>query len=101
MQIQPTVIIVLDKRHVKKNGQYPLKLRITFQKIQQYYPLGYDLFESDFLTMNRLTAGAKGVEINLKRKLNEVAFKCEKQKIRAVEIVNKMPRFDFRIFENE
>ena len=101
MQIQPTVIIVLDKRHVKKNGQYPLKLRITFQKIQQYYPLGYDLFESDFLTMNRLTAGAKGVEINLKRKLNEVAFKCEKQKIRAVEIVNKMPRFDFRIFEKK
>lgn len=46
--MQPTFKIILDKRRSKKDGLYPVKIRVTLNRIQKYYPMGIDLVESDF-----------------------------------------------------
>ena len=44
--------LILDKRRPKKNGLYPLKIRVTFQKAQRYYSVGIDMSELDFERVN-------------------------------------------------
>ena len=39
---------ILDTRRIKKDGTYPIKLRITFDRKQQYYPTPYDLTAPEF-----------------------------------------------------
>ena len=39
---------LLDKRRPKKEGQYPVKVRVTFERQQKYYPVGVDLSQEDF-----------------------------------------------------
>lgn len=39
---------LLDKRRPKKEGQYPVKVRVTFERKQKYYPVGVDLSQEDF-----------------------------------------------------
>lgn len=34
-----TIKIVLDTRHIKQSGLYPVKIRVTFQRTQKYYPV--------------------------------------------------------------
>ncbi|RYY92997.1 MAG: hypothetical protein EOO11_20475, partial [Chitinophagaceae bacterium] len=46
--MKPTTAIVLDKRRAKKDGRYPIKLRITFLRDQQYYGTGINLTKEDF-----------------------------------------------------
>lgn len=52
MQIEspPQISIVLDKRRVKANGTYPVKLRVyTSQpRLQKLYPLNFDYKEKEF-----------------------------------------------------
>jgi len=40
--------IIQDTRREKKNKTYPVKIRITFQRKQVYYPTRFDLTEDDF-----------------------------------------------------
>ncbi len=44
--------LILDKRRPKRSGLYPLKIRVTFQKSQRYYPVGLDMSEVDFERVN-------------------------------------------------
>jgi signal transduction histidine kinase len=37
--MKPTVVKALDTRRVKKDGKYPVKLRVTNNRIQKYYSL--------------------------------------------------------------
>lgn len=99
MQIRPTIITVLDTRHKKKTGVYPVKIRITFYKEQRYYPVGYDLTKEHFATMLSLTSTTRGVDIKLKRKLQDIANRCDQKKVSANEIIDKMQLFNFRNFE--
>ena len=47
---------VLDKRRAKKDGLYPVKVRVTFQRKQKYFPTGVSLTQSDFdLITNQTT----------------------------------------------
>ena len=39
---------ILDKRRPKKDGLYPVKIRVTFQQLQRYFPVGVDLTQDDF-----------------------------------------------------
>ena len=49
MQImKPTTALVLDTRREKKNGTYPVKVRVTFNREQQYYPTGIDLLPEEW-----------------------------------------------------
>jgi len=38
-----TTSVIHDIRRPKKSGTFPVKLRVTYQGIQKYFPLGYDL----------------------------------------------------------
>lgn len=37
----PTFNVVLDKRKMKEDGTYPLKLRVTFNRKRNYYSIGF------------------------------------------------------------
>jgi len=39
---------ILDKRRPKKEGLYPVKVRVTFEQRQRYFPVGVDLTQEDF-----------------------------------------------------
>ena len=38
-----TVAVVLDKYKPKRNGLYPVRIRVTYRRQRQYYPTGKDL----------------------------------------------------------
>lgn len=52
-----TVAVVLDKTHPKKNGLYPVRIRVTYRRQRQYYPTGKNLTPEQWeripLTRNR------------------------------------------------
>ena len=41
--MQPTITLVQDTRRAKEKDKYPMKLRVTYQRVQKYFPLGVDL----------------------------------------------------------
>lgn len=47
-----TTTIVLDKRRAFKDGTYPVKLRVTFQRQQKYYPVPCSITEEYSLPPN-------------------------------------------------
>jgi hypothetical protein len=40
--------IILDKRRALSNGKYPVKLRITFNRKQRYYPCDVSLSVEEY-----------------------------------------------------
>lgn len=101
MQIKPTQLIILDTRRQKKSGLYPIKLRITFQKVQKYYPVGADLTQAEFDLMQIIQSNPKRIELKLKRKLQDIKFKCDALMVKATDVINKLPQFSFRLFEKK
>lgn len=84
--------IVLDNRRPLKDGTFPVKLRITFQRQRKYFNTNYSLNEEDFSkTQGEKTRG----------KYNEmrIAFQAIEQK--AIGIINKLSPFTFDGFERK
>src|ERR1017187_7060093 len=48
-----TVSIVQDKRRIKDDATYPLKLRITYRGIRKYYATGYNTNLADYMLMKQ------------------------------------------------
>ena len=44
----PNYKIILDLRRPKTSGLFPVKVRVTLNRVQKYYPIGLDLSEKDF-----------------------------------------------------
>jgi integrase/recombinase XerD len=42
------VKVILDTRRKREDSVYPIKLRLTHNRVQRYYMTGYKLSESDF-----------------------------------------------------
>ncbi|CAN5661265.1 site-specific integrase [soil metagenome] len=83
--------IVLDTRRIKQEGTFPIKLRITFERKQKYYPTPYDLTEKEFdrvMFSRRLSDSEK----ELKKKIT--AFE-----IKAADIIKELPFFTWQLFE--
>lgn len=85
-----TTKIVLDQRRSKKDGSYPVKLRVTFQRKQKYYATGFSFSESDF---NKITGSRPRGDLKLMG-LELAAF--EK---RALKVINTISPFTFQVFE--
>jgi integrase/recombinase XerD len=85
-----TTSIYLDKRRKKANDGYPLKLRVTYQRQQKYYPLYRSMTEEEFDKLN--TPKPRHYYKEIKLTLNEVEN-------RAHDIINKLDPFSFRQFE--
>jgi len=94
--MQPTFKIILDKRRPKKDGLYPVKIRVTLNRIQKYYPVGMDLIESDF---DRIQNSSVRKELRIhKNKIIDWESKAKN-------ILDKLSPFSFeefkiKLFEN-
>ena len=44
----PNFKIILDLRRPKNSGLYPVKIRVTLNRVQKYYAIGLDITEDDF-----------------------------------------------------
>ena len=84
--------LILDKRRPKKNGLFPVKIRITSSRIQKYYPVGIDLTESDF---ERIKNGT------VRKELRELKIRIIEFQSRVQSIIDDMEMFSFHEFKNQ
>lgn len=82
---------VLDSRRKKQDGTFPVKLRVTFERKQVYYPTPYDLTEKEFERV-MFSKRLDGTEKALKKKVT--AFENK-----AIEIIQALPIFTWKVFE--
>lgn len=65
-----TISIILDTRRMKQGNKYPVKLRVTFQRMPEYYNTVFDLAKEDW---EKLYATRVSNELqHIKEKLKEV-----------------------------
>ena len=38
-----TVAVIIDTSHPKREGKYPVRIRVTYLRQRKYYPTGKDL----------------------------------------------------------
>jgi integrase/recombinase XerD len=62
-----TVTIVPDKRRIKEDLTYPLKLRISYQGSRKYYATGFDANLKDYMLMkqNKARSGLRKTNLSL------------------------------------
>ncbi|MEO6671011.1 MAG: site-specific integrase [Ferruginibacter sp.] len=100
MQIlKANAILVHDTRRAKKNGLYPIKLRVTFNREQQYYPTKVDLTKDDFSRIMNSDKLVNGVSIQSRRELKECKIKTDAVLVKAIHILDKLHEFSFDSFE--
>lgn len=73
--MQATISIILDTRRMKKTEKYPVKLRITFQRVTEYYQTVFDLSKEEW---EKLPASRISNELqSIRDKLKEIKRKAE------------------------
>lgn len=82
--------IILDTRRKKKDGTYPVKLRLTYLRKQKYYPTKYSFTEEEF---------EKIMQMRPPKKYKEVQVKLQAIEARANKVLEKMPAFSFNLFQ--
>lgn len=93
LMANPTTAIILDSRKVKKNGTYPVKLRITFERKQKYFPTPHNLTELEF---KKVMFAERQNELQKKLKKQISAFEN-----RATGIIEGIPVFSWQAFEGK
>lgn len=94
MQMQsPSISIVLDKRRIKANGRYPVKLRVftSRPRKQKLYPTKFDFTESEFVSIWETTKPRKEHKAN-RLKLLAIESKANSD-------VESLKKFSFEAFE--
>jgi len=63
-----TVSIILDTRRMKQSNKYPVKLRVTFQRVPEYYQTVFDLSKDEWekLPASRISNDLQTVRSKLK-----------------------------------
>lgn len=90
MAVRALAIVIQDTRRPKKDGSFPLKLRITYNREQRYYPIGIDLTEDDF--QKARGSRPRGEALAMKSRL-------ESYEAKARTTIDNMPLFSFGAFE--
>lgn len=93
MQMENTnTTLFHDTRRAKKSGNYPVKIRLTYNRKQKYFPTNYDLSEHEFkkLYANRVHQDFRETYDNIWNMVDK-----------ASDIVKLMPHFDWRTFETK
>jgi integrase/recombinase XerD len=82
--------IVLDTRRIKENKKYPVKLRVNYQRVTNYYPTVFDLSEEDYqkLSATRVSQELQGMRDKLKQIERTV-----------LNVLEKLKPFSFHAFE--
>jgi integrase/recombinase XerD len=87
-----TTSIILDQRRIKKNGKFPVKLRVISDRIVRDYSTIFELTEADY---KKLNAPRVSDEIqNIKRKSQQIVSGANL-------VIEKLSVFDFLKFEEE
>jgi integrase len=94
--MQPTFKIILDKRRSKKDGLYPVKIRVTLNRVQKYYPIGMDISDSDFERIQNSS---------VRKELRILKSKIIKWESKANTVLDSLSPFSFeefklKLFEN-
>lgn len=100
MQIEkPIIVIMLDQRRAKKTGLYPVKLRITFNRQQQYYRTGIDTTIEDFDMIRNASKIDQHPLMAKRRSLKTIKIKLDTIIVKASEAIAKLSEFSFNSFE--
>ncbi|MBT3422822.1 MAG: tyrosine-type recombinase/integrase [Bacteroidetes bacterium] len=83
--------IILDTRRSKSNGLFPVKLRITYNRQQKYYPTDFDLSPNDFKAV---------YEPNPRKNYKAIRNKFDDIETDARKVVEKLSVFSFKKFES-
>lgn len=84
--------IILDTRKALKTGKFPIKLRVTFNRRQSYYPIDISLTQDEF--ENVTDKKAKGNNKTIKLQLEAIEQKAN-------DIISEMTVFDFSTFKKK
>lgn len=99
MQILPTISIVLDSRRAKKNGRYPVKLRVTFLREQRYYPTQLDLTKTELSYVLNADRIPKDLSTVQKREIKEWKLAIDAITVKANDHIKQLKEFSFAAFE--
>lgn len=86
-----TTAIVLEKRFPRKDGSFPIKIRVTYNREQKYYATKLAATENEFKKIN--SAKARG---DFKDK--QILLNAIEQKAR--DIIESLPEFSFEAFQS-
>lgn len=92
MKLKATTAIILDTRREKKDGTYPIKIRVTYDQRYKKYGTKYDLSESDYMIITRKNFRSE--------KLRNIKTALDKIKVNVDELISGMDEFSFDEFEN-
>jgi integrase len=90
--IQFTTAFILDKRRAKADKTYPVKLRLTWQRIPRLYGTVFSLTEKDFKAI-------KGAKPRKEYKTKAKELKAIETK--AEDIIKNLPEFSFNAFADK
>ncbi len=90
--MKPNVAIIHDTRRAKADEKYPVKVRITYNRKQKYYPTNIDLTETDWKKIH-----GERVAKELKDPKETVFGALSK----AQNICDGLPVFNFTLFEKQ
>ncbi len=90
--IKPSFAIIQDTRKVTKEGLFPLKLRVTFNRITRLYGISKELTEEQFSKLY----SSKLRDENLK----DIRLYCDAIKQKAEEVTDKIETFTFDKFKD-
>ncbi len=89
MQMKAKTTIVLDTRRSLKNGKYPIKLRVTYNRSQKYYPTNFSCSKDEF--EKYMGRNPKGTDKTMRLAIDAIEQKANS-------IANEMSIFDFGVF---
>ena len=84
--IKPTTQIVLDLRRMKTDGTYPVKIRVTYLRVQHYYSTGLNLGKQEF-------ENVMAPKHKIAFRANRIYLDSRIQEMRSV--IENMPNFSF------
>ena len=88
----PTSQLLLLNRRPKKNGKFPVKIRIIYNRNYKDFPIGVDLDQNEF---------DKATAKNVKKEFRKVAIKLSSKIAKANKIISDIPIFTFKKFEDD
>lgn len=99
----PKLALVLDKRFAKKEGLYPVKLRITFKRESKYYLTGQDMTEEDFVRQRdcELLRSKKYIGTKEYAQLSAISKSLNRHVEEANLVIGRMKVFTFDLFEGK
>lgn len=87
--------LVLDTRYKKQNEDtFPVKIRVTHNRVQKYYPTGYDLTEKEWTKIQERKRNEK-----IPTELKAVQISLNEIEATATNIIDHLPAFSFDLFK--